>query len=104
MWKLVQRPRYSFSGNICFKFSAFFLCSEITHAVVAGGEHLHVGLAVGPDRPAHRLRVAPVSWAAANRFLTYSQVPPAHLLNAESCKTHFFVLINGSHEDLPFLA
>jgi hypothetical protein len=29
MWKLGLRPRYSFSGNICFKFSAFFLCSAI---------------------------------------------------------------------------
>jgi hypothetical protein len=28
MWKLGLRPRYSFSGNICFKFSAFCLCSE----------------------------------------------------------------------------
>ncbi len=28
MWKLGLRPRYSFSGNICFQFSAFFLCSE----------------------------------------------------------------------------
>ncbi len=27
MWKLVLRPRYSFSGNICIKFSAFCLCS-----------------------------------------------------------------------------
>ncbi len=27
MWKLWLRPRYSFSGNICFKFSAFCLCS-----------------------------------------------------------------------------
>jgi hypothetical protein len=27
MWKLALRPRYSFSGNICFKFSAFCLCS-----------------------------------------------------------------------------
>jgi hypothetical protein len=27
MWKLGLRPRYYFSGNICFKFSAFFLCS-----------------------------------------------------------------------------
>ena len=26
-WKLGLRPRYSFSGNICFKFPAFFLCS-----------------------------------------------------------------------------
>jgi hypothetical protein len=25
-----SRPRYSFSGNICFKFSAFFLCSVIS--------------------------------------------------------------------------
>ncbi len=27
MWKLELRPRYSFSGNICFKFSALCLCS-----------------------------------------------------------------------------
>jgi hypothetical protein len=27
MWKLGLRPRYSFAGNICFKFSAFCLCS-----------------------------------------------------------------------------
>ncbi len=27
MWKLGLRPRYSFSGNICFKFSAFCFCS-----------------------------------------------------------------------------
>ncbi len=27
MWKLGLRPQYSFSGNICFKFSAFSLCS-----------------------------------------------------------------------------
>ncbi len=27
MWKLGLRPRYSFPGNICFKFSAFCLCS-----------------------------------------------------------------------------
>jgi hypothetical protein len=26
-WKLGLRPRYSFSGIICFKFSAFCLCS-----------------------------------------------------------------------------
>jgi hypothetical protein len=30
MWKLGLRPRYSFSGNICFKFSAFCLCSAPT--------------------------------------------------------------------------
>ncbi len=29
MWKLGLRPRYSFSGNICFQFSAFFLCSVL---------------------------------------------------------------------------
>ncbi len=29
MWKLGLRPRYSFSGNICFKFSAFCLCSAL---------------------------------------------------------------------------
>ncbi len=33
MWKLGLRPRYSFSGNICFQFSAFFLCSAVTHRV-----------------------------------------------------------------------
>ncbi len=30
MWKLGLRPRYSYSGNICFKFSAFCLCSVYT--------------------------------------------------------------------------
>ncbi len=34
MWKLGPRPRYSFSGNLCFKFSAFFLCS--VHAALVG--------------------------------------------------------------------
>ncbi len=28
-WKLGLRPRYSFSGNICHKFSAFCLCSVV---------------------------------------------------------------------------
>jgi hypothetical protein len=28
MWKLGLRPRYSFSGNICFKFSAFCVDSK----------------------------------------------------------------------------
>jgi hypothetical protein len=27
-WKLGLRPRYSFSGNICFEISVFCLCSE----------------------------------------------------------------------------
>ena len=31
MWKLGLRPRYSFSGNICFKFSAFCLCSAVSN-------------------------------------------------------------------------
>jgi hypothetical protein len=30
MWKLELRPRYSFSGNICFKISVFCLCSVVT--------------------------------------------------------------------------
>jgi hypothetical protein len=71
----------------------FLFIYLITRAVVAAGEHLHVGLAVGPDGPAHRLRVAPVSWAAANRFLAHSQVPPAHLVHAESCETQSLMLI-----------
>ncbi len=29
MWKLGLRPRYSFSGNICFKFLTFCLCSVV---------------------------------------------------------------------------
>ncbi len=39
MWKLGLRPRYSFSGNICFKFSAFCLCSADSHIRVY---HVHV--------------------------------------------------------------
>ncbi len=31
MWKLGLRPRYSFSGNICFNFSTFCLCSVPSH-------------------------------------------------------------------------
>jgi hypothetical protein len=27
MWKVELRPRNSFSGNICFKLSALYLCS-----------------------------------------------------------------------------
>jgi hypothetical protein len=30
MWKLGLRPRYCFSGNICFKISVICLCSEDT--------------------------------------------------------------------------
>ncbi len=39
MWKLGLRPRYSFSGNICFEIPVFCLCSvpftlaELTHSV-----------------------------------------------------------------------
>jgi hypothetical protein len=29
MWKLGLRPRYSFSGNICFEISVFCLCSAM---------------------------------------------------------------------------
>ncbi len=35
MWKLGLRPRYSFSGNICFKISVFCLCSA---AVLDAGD------------------------------------------------------------------
>jgi hypothetical protein len=34
IWKLGLRPRYSFSGNICFKFPAFCLCSVLTYSTV----------------------------------------------------------------------
>jgi hypothetical protein len=30
MWKLELRPRYSFSGNICFEISVFCLCSAVS--------------------------------------------------------------------------
>jgi hypothetical protein len=30
MWKFGLRPRYSFSGNICFEISVFCLCSAAT--------------------------------------------------------------------------
>jgi hypothetical protein len=33
MWKLGPRPRYSFSGIMCFKFSAFYLCSACSKTV-----------------------------------------------------------------------
>jgi hypothetical protein len=36
MWKLGLRPRYSFSGNICYKFSAFCLCSIVCIGKLSG--------------------------------------------------------------------
>jgi hypothetical protein len=30
LWKLGLRPRYSFSGNICFEFSVLCLCSAVS--------------------------------------------------------------------------
>ncbi len=41
-WKLGLRPRYSFSGNICFKISVFCLCSAVSTIV------LHVYLEAVP--------------------------------------------------------
>ncbi len=35
MWKLGLRPQYSFTGNICFKFSAFCLCSVVPYSLSA---------------------------------------------------------------------
>ncbi len=35
MWKLGLRLQYSFSGNICFKFSAFCLCSAPVFTLVS---------------------------------------------------------------------
>jgi hypothetical protein len=45
MWKLGLRPRYSFSGNICFKFSAFCLCS-VLHFSVQKSKLILMNLAV----------------------------------------------------------
>jgi hypothetical protein len=33
LWKLGLRPRYFFSGNICYKFSAFCLCSAASYVL-----------------------------------------------------------------------
>jgi hypothetical protein len=45
MWKLGLRPRYSFSGNICFKFSHFVFavhkppaCMQEAHSYLHGVE------------------------------------------------------------------
>ncbi len=55
MWKLGLRPRYSFSGNICFQFSAFFLCSvPLSRSVhcnfVSDGNRLKGGGRAHPTR------------------------------------------------------
>jgi hypothetical protein len=42
MWKLGLMPRYSFSGNICFRFSAFFLCSAYYELIRSRGSYLHL--------------------------------------------------------------
>jgi hypothetical protein len=39
MWKLGLRPQTSFSGNICFKFSAFFLCSVVSSEKYSHANH-----------------------------------------------------------------
>ncbi len=45
MWKLGLRPRYSYSGIICFKFSAFFLCSVGTSPqAVTQSSSPHIGV------------------------------------------------------------
>ncbi len=53
MWKLGLRPRYSFSGNICFEISVFCLCSAVDDEIGwAVGENLdaveeEAGLVIG---------------------------------------------------------
>jgi hypothetical protein len=47
MWKLGLRPRYSFSGNICFKFSAFFLYSVMSRP----SPHVNGNFSCGPAAP-----------------------------------------------------
>jgi hypothetical protein len=48
MWKLGLRPRYSFSGNICFKLSAFCLCSVDSNEKLGGSERWQwLGISLG---------------------------------------------------------
>jgi hypothetical protein len=49
MWKLGLRPQYSFTGNICFKFSAFCLCSVVPYSLSAFPGPVRLLLLV-PDR------------------------------------------------------
>jgi hypothetical protein len=57
MWKLGLRPRYSFSGNICFKFPAFCLCS-VHHLSVQGNSSKFLIYTVGFIIPFVTLGVA----------------------------------------------
>ncbi len=42
MWKLGLRPRYSFSGNICFEISVFCLCS--VWIFIFDTDHAHINM------------------------------------------------------------
>jgi hypothetical protein len=48
MWKLGLRPRYSFPGNICLKFSAFCLCSVAQHQGYEAAPYSSPGCALHP--------------------------------------------------------
>ncbi len=63
MWKFGLRPRYSFSGNICFKFSAFCLCSVSPRSVQIWGKMW----------PQHRCRsVVRLEWWIGSRIFEFS--------------------------------
>ncbi len=76
MWKLGLRPRYSFSGNIYFKFSAFCLCSAGVNYIpqsgalnlATGSFHLSISLLTQQSRQSARL------------FLQSSELGPLHPL------------------------
>ncbi len=64
MWKLGLRPRYSFSGNICFKFSTFFLCSVHVNLLGVGwlGRSLLVQQAHCEFRESNLAKVHTLYW------------------------------------------
>jgi hypothetical protein len=78
MWKLGLRPRYSFSGNICFEISVFYLCSVHSLAGVVGGW--------------------PQSYDSTETLLLYIQyslyVSSIYLPRFTNCEVHFPIYIS----------